>query len=106
MSGSGGGSGFIPGGASTNCQSLVINTQLASPQPAVIAQLNVGDQLTVVLIPPAGPVQLITTGGEIAGAVLTPDVAQLIQCMNDGHTYHAKILGINGANCQIIITHT
>ena len=77
-----------------------------SPKPAVITKLNVGAILVVDLTPPAGPVQLITAGGEVAGAVLPPDIAKLIQCITDGHTYQAKILEIKGGNCQVLITHT
>lgn len=104
MSGSGGGSGY-DSGTPKDCQLLSIKTQLASPKPAVIAKLNVGDILEVQLTPPAGPVQLITAGGEIAGAVLSPDVAKLIECIADDHEYHAKVLEIKGGNCQVLITH-
>lgn len=105
MSGSGGGSGYIPVD-SKNCENLSIKTQLASPKPEVISKLKVGSILDVVLTPPAGPVQVITDDGEVAGALLPPDVAQLIECMVDGHEYHAKILDIKGGNCQVLITHT
>jgi hypothetical protein len=105
MSGSGGGSGYDPGGPK-DCQLLSIKTQLASPKAAVIAKLKVGDVLDVELTRPAGPVQVITSGGEIAGAILSPDVAKLIECISDDHEYQAKVLEIKGGNCQVLITHT
>lgn len=106
MSGSGGGSGFgSGGGGSISCSSLSIITQLASPKSAVISKLMVGDILGVELTPPAGPIQLITNEGEIAGAVLSPDVAKLVECINDENEYQAKVLDIKGGNCQVLITH-
>ena len=104
MSGSGGGSGY-DSGVPTDCQLLSIKTQLASPKPAVIAKLKVGDILDVQLTPPVGPVQLVTSGGEVAGAVLPPDIAKLIQCISDDNEYKAKVLEIKGGNCQVLITH-
>lgn len=106
MSGSGGGTGYIPGGSVSSCETLTIHAQMASPQPAVISKLKVGDKLRIELTPPLGPVQLVTADNEVAGAVLSSDVAQLINCINDGHEYQAKILEIKGANCQILITHS
>ena len=107
MSGSGGGSGlgFGGGGGAISCSSLSIITQLASPKAAIIATLKVGELLNVELTPPAGPVQLLTNTGEIAGAVLSPDVAELIQCLNDDYKYAAKVLEIKGGNCKVLITH-
>ena len=104
MSVSGGGSGYDAGGPK-DCQLLSIKTQLASPKSAVIAKLKVGDILEVELTPPAGPVQIITSDGEVAGAVLPPDIAKLIECISDDHEYQAKVLEIKGGNCQVLITH-
>lgn len=104
MSGSGGGSGYIPSGP-TDCEKLSIKTQLASPIATVISKLKVGEILDVQLIPPRGPVQVVTSAGDVAGAILPPDLAQLIECISDSHEYQAKVLDIKGGNCQILITH-
>jgi len=104
MSGSGGGNSF-ESGPSKDCNTLTIITQLASPVPAVIATLKSADILEIILTPPAGPVQAITSGNSVAGAILSKDIAQLIICMSEGHEYKAKILEIKGGNCQILITH-
>lgn len=104
MSGSGVGSDYIPSGP-TDCEKLSIKTQLASPVPTVVSTLKVGEILAVQLIPPRGPVQVVTAGGDVAGAILPPDLAQLIECISDSHEYQAKILGIDGGNCQVLITH-
>lgn len=105
MSGSGGGGGYASD-ETPNCQLLSIQTSLASPIPAVVATLKIGDILDVVLTPPVGPVQVITKSGKVAGAIITPpNLAQLIQCITDGNTYSARVLEINGANCKVLIKH-
>ncbi|WEK34736.1 MAG: hypothetical protein P0Y53_19795 [Candidatus Pseudobacter hemicellulosilyticus] len=104
MSGSGGGSGYIPSGP-TDCEKLSIKTQLASPVVTVISKLKAGEILDVHLASQRGPVQVVTAAGEIAGAVLPPDLAQLIECIAGSHQYQAKVLDIKGGNCQILITH-
>lgn len=105
MSGSGGGGNGGGGNPAKDCQTLSINTHLSSPDPVVIAKLKPGDILEIVLTPPRGPVQAITSAGEIAGAILNMDIDSLIQCISDGHDYHAKVLDIKGGNCQILIKH-
>jgi hypothetical protein len=104
MSGGGGG-GYRGYDDSTNCLTLIIRTHIASPDPAILVQLQVGDMLDVALIPPSGPVQLLTRAGVVVGAVLPVDVIKLIQCISEGHAYEAKILSISGGNCQVLIQH-
>jgi hypothetical protein len=105
MSSSGG--GFTPPTQpATDCTTLVIRTQLASPVPAVIATLKIGDLLSVTPETPRGPVRLITESGEIAGAILPIDIAALLQCISDGHEYNAKVTELKGGNCQVLIKHT
>jgi hypothetical protein len=104
MSGGGGGGGFTFDN-STDCESLSIRTHIASPIPAVIAKIKVGDNLSVDLTPPTGPVEVVTEDGETAGSLLPPDIAKLIQCISQGHVYRAKVTSISGGNCQVLITH-
>jgi hypothetical protein len=61
--------------------------------------------MDVVLTPPRGPVQLITAKGEIAGSLLPIEINSLIECINDGHTYTAKVTDNKGGNCQVLIKH-
>lgn len=103
MSGSSGGYSFETGAVQQNCADLIIRTQLASPDPAVLADLRVGDILTVRLLSATGPLQAVTHDGNIAGAILTSDPGLLINCINNGHEYMAKILSINGGDCQVSI---
>ena len=88
---------------STDCKSLNIRTQIASPDPKVIATLSVGDLLKIVVKPPRGPATFVTKKGETAGALLPGDLHQLIDCINDGYEYVGKVVSIKGANCQVLI---
>jgi hypothetical protein len=94
-----------PPSQGTDCVKLTINTQIASPVPIVVRTLSVGDKLDVVLVSARGPVQLITTGGDVAGALLPIEITTLIQCMSDGHEYKAKVVDIKGGNFQVLIKH-
>jgi hypothetical protein len=104
MSGSGGGSGYSPS-EKIDCTNLTIITSLASPVPAVIAGLVAGDILDIQLIAPAGPVRAVTKGGQVAGAITPFDLASLVQCITDGHSYEGQVLSITGGNCRIKIEH-
>lgn len=105
MSGSGSGGGGFDPTSPKDCKTLSIYTQLASPDPALVGKLKIGEILTIRLIPPTGPVQVFNKSGEVVGAILSKDVAKLIECISDGHEYQAKVLDIKGGNCQVIITH-
>jgi hypothetical protein len=104
MSGGGGGR-YYPSQDFDNCQTISIQTSLASPVPAVIGTLSVGDILDIALLTATGPAQVITNAGAIAGALLPPELSRLIRCMNEGHQYTAKVTAIAGGNCEILIRH-
>ncbi|HVX00129.1 MAG TPA: hypothetical protein VHA52_06830 [Candidatus Babeliaceae bacterium] len=103
MSGSSGNYSFDTGSSGPDCADLVLRTQLASPDPAVIADLGVGDILTVHLLNAVGPLQALTVDNQIAGAILTANPARLINCINSGYEFQARVLSINGGECQVSI---
>lgn len=105
MSGNGGGGSYGGSSPSYDCNMLSINTHLASPDPSVISTLVNNQILDVALVSTTGPIQLVTNDGRIVGAILPTVIAQLIQCISDGHEYIAKVLEIRGGNCQVLITH-
>lgn len=102
MSGSSGYS-FETSPSAPKCEDLVIRTQLASPDPEVLSNVRAGDILSVHLLSAVGPIQAMTNEGRIAGAILTANPTQLINCINGGTVYQAKVQGINGGDCQVII---
>jgi hypothetical protein len=101
---SSGGEGY--GGGSgpryTDCK-LDIITHIATPNPAVIATLKVGDVLDVVLQAARGPVVLITKTKQQAGGILPDAIAELIQCISEGNNYQAKVIDKKGGNVQVRI---
>lgn len=102
MSGSSGYS-FDTGTSTIKCEDLVIRTQLASPNPTVVAGLSAGEILTIHLVNALGPIQAMTGEGAIAGAILTSKATQLINCIASGTVYVAKVISVNGGDCQITI---
>lgn len=95
----------IPPSKPIDCAKFTIKTHIASPIPSVISTLAIGDILNVVLAPPRGPVQLITKDGTVAGALLSIEINTLIECINDGHSFIAKVIENKGGNCQVLIKH-
>lgn len=80
-----------------DCGTIRFETDLASPQPTVVATLAIGDMLDISL-DTTGPrvvVAAVTASGETAGSIATR-AAQLIRCIRDGHSYTAEVLEITG----------
>jgi hypothetical protein len=100
--GDSGGGGGIP---SFDCDTVSIQTNISSPDPTVLATLSKGDFLNIELRTATGPLIAITAALNILGSVFTTRPAELINCINNGHRYHARILKIAGGDCQILITH-
>jgi hypothetical protein len=101
MSG-GGGSGYVGGGSSagTSCN-IVEAVPLNSPKASVISKLKVGDELDVVL-----QVKSLIARAQSHGAAgsLTPkSLAALIECIEKGHEYIAKVIKLSGGACEVEI---
>lgn len=110
MSGSGGGGGSDFGGGGSglpafDCSRVSITTNIISPNVAVLAALKVGDVLQITLHTATGPLIATAPGGGILGAVFTKDPTALINCINGGYTYKAKILKIASGDVQILISN-
>lgn len=104
-SGSYGGSSRA-GGAGGGADSCILrfNTVLASPVPAEVAALSIGDVL-VVLIQDAPPaVTACQPDGTIVGGI-TQEVLRLRTCIQQGHTYEATILSISGGAVQVQVNN-
>jgi hypothetical protein len=103
MSGSSSNYSFETGATQKNCADIVLRTQLASPDPEVIEELGIGDILNIRLSSATGPLQAVTIDGIVAGAILSSNPALLINCINEGYEYIAKVLSVNGGDCQVSI---
>ncbi len=100
MGGSGSG-GFTPP-SSSPCARLTFQATVNSPNPAVIGQLTVGDNLEISLNS-AGLGVVVELNGEDAGAITATQVAQLINCINSGFEYRAVVVQLNGGQCVVRI---
>lgn len=101
MSGSGnGGGGFEP--SVHDCATLVIDTQLSSPKPAVVAGIRVGETLEVsVQTMGTTSVVVVLSKGHIAGGLASPQLQRLRECINDGTQYVARVVAKNDGQVQV-----
>lgn len=107
MSGSGNSEGFGGGGggiSSFDCRNISIKTSIMSPDPEVLASLKENDILSISLQTVTGPIIATTTSGRILGSVFITKLTDLINCLNEGHSFQAVILAISGGVCQILIS--
>lgn len=106
MSGNSGGGG-IPSinrpNENENCEDLVINTNLASPQAAVVNNLNKGNILTIQAISDQGPIHALNANGQVAGTIISREQVRILSCINNGTEYEAEILSIENGQCQVQI---
>lgn len=102
-SGSTGGIGFSTGASS--CESLVISTQLNSPKPAVVAQINVGDTLEVTIQQVGAAAAVVALyRGQLAGGLASPDLQKLRECLAGGTQYVATVVGKNDGQVTVRIS--
>lgn len=95
-SGGGGGGTFEP--EVIACERLQFETDVRSPNPAVIAQIQVGDVLDVQLRKgPPDTVVLIFQGQDVGG-IVSPKAARLRECLAGGTRYTATVIAKRGAN--------
>ncbi len=106
MTGSSGGGGTPtinrPGG-NDDCQSLVINANLATPNIEVISQLEVGDMLDIQAATDQGPLRAVDRNGSIAGNILSREQLRLLSCIVRGTIFEAEVTAINEGQCTIQI---
>lgn len=106
MSGSSGGGG-IPSinrpNNNENCEGLVINTNLATPQAVVINNLTVGDILIIQTVSDQGPIQALNSNGDLAGNIVSREQVRLLACMVNGIEYIAEVLDIENGQCRVQI---
>lgn len=103
MGGTGSGS-WTPNVPSSPCERVNFRATINSPQPAVIASLKLGDSLDVALQTTPTTVIVVLHDGLVAGSLAGTGVMQLISCIQNGFTYEATVVAINGANCTVQVT--
>lgn len=95
------------GGDGFDCDSLVVDTTLNSPEADVVKQLKKGSRLRVDLgKSPAGRDILLalTKDGKIAGSLTPPQVLDIMNCLRGGHSYIAEVQAEpSGGECRVRI---
>ncbi len=105
MGGSGSG-GWTPTPPKNSCEKIAFRANVNSPQPAVLASLQVGHVLNVRLqISPATAV-IVEHAGAAVGALTGAAVNELVNCLQNGYTYTASVVSITGGNCTVDVRHT
>jgi hypothetical protein len=99
-SGSGGGGDFTPD--RQDCSQLVLETQLSSPKPTVVAGLQVDQVLAVDVRSMNGAnVVVVLAGREVAGGLASPGVQRLRECIEQGHRFQAIVRQINQGQVRV-----
>ncbi len=103
MSGSGGGSGYQTSArAQFDCNSGTIITNLSSIDLVILASHSIGDHLQV-RINATGALVTVNGNGQILGSIVHVNTADIIQCINSGNNYFARITAINSPVCTVYI---
>jgi hypothetical protein len=107
MSGSGGGGPDFTPSPEVDCEGLAFEAAIASPQPAAVSGLSVGDVLIVDFDTSGGrnTVLLRTSQGDEAGALISR-LAELLRCLQQGESYEAEIADIDGGDITVNVRHT
>ena len=104
MSGFDGTGGPIsPGGS---CESLVIDTLLASPRQEVVVDLSPGDVLKVRLAASSTGERVVEVvyQGQLAGGLASPAISRLRECIEGGTQYQARVTGKRDALVRVRVT--
>ena len=84
------------------CTTLVIDTQLSSPKPTVIAAVKIGDVLDVALQDMGGTSAVVVLRqGQVAGGLASPQVNRLRECIAQGHLYQASVMDVQGGQVRV-----
>ena len=108
MSGSsgGGGGGFVADEAIA-CDVLRFETQIASPNPAVVPTLKIGDELKVIIASASKTqeIQVLIANGKVVGGLLSVKVQRMRECMLESHSYKATVLSVSGGQVRVMVEH-
>lgn len=104
MSGSngGGGGGDTWDAPPPSCATLIVDTQLSSPKPGIIAGIKVDEILEVAVQDMGGAAAVVVLRqGQVAGGLASPQVNRLRECMAEGHQYQAKVTEVQGGQVRV-----
>ena len=94
----------FPGPPLNPCERVAFRAALNSPQPAVIAKLTVGDELTIRLQTTPNTAIVAEYSGVIAGSLTGSHVSTLTNCIQNGFQYLATVVSVSGGNCIVDVS--
>lgn len=101
--GGGGGGGFVS--EPTACERLQFETDVRSPNPAIVGQIAVGDVLTVGLDQSPAQAIVLIFQGQVVGGIVSPQATRLRECLREGSRYAATVIAKPASNIvQVRIT--
>lgn len=107
MSGTGGTS-YDPTPPLSPCERLTFRTILNSPVPEVIAEImrrrsEGADVFLDIEIERRGALRMAVAvwGSQRAGAITADALARLLECMEQGFSYRAKVESVSGARVEV-----
>ncbi len=111
MSGGGGGAGDwrpiggqLGGAEGEDKCNIIERTVLNSPVAAVVLTLSVGSVLSVHFVEhPRTRLEVLDGKGQTAGAVTSPRLIDLIECIQQGNNYEARVIGTDGGRIEVEI---
>lgn len=93
-------------GDDDDCPGRPFETVLASPNPDVVAQLDIDQLLDIVSVEePVRGVIAQTLDGDFVGAIVR-DIVRLRRCIAAGNTYEADVVRIAGGSVTILVRPT
>ena len=96
MTGSGGGGGGGFPREDIACESLQFETNISSPDPAVVGSLQVGSVLDVELRGGVTETIVLVFKRRDAGGIVSPKARRLRECIRAGTVYKASVTVIRG----------
>ncbi|BCS51772.1 hypothetical protein [Geobacter sp. SVR] len=97
------------GGGSTgevlDCSKLFERTVLNSPKAEILAKLEAGQVLKLILMQSDSKKSLVavTSEGEVAGSITTASLSQIKKCIDQGYGYIALVESVAGGRCSVLL---
>ena len=98
-----GGSKLIRDVSQDPCNILEM-TVLSLPNRTALASIHIGDMLEIEFRPgPPRFLVVMTKGGSAAGAIVSSSTDRLVECMQRGFGYVAKVVDLSGDICKVLV---
>ncbi len=103
MGSTGSSGGWMPSTPSNTCERINFRADINSPQP-LVNSLRLRDVLAVKLQTTPSPAVVVEFKGAVVGALTGSQINTLVNCLQNGYTYEATVVGIVGGRCTVQVT--